>query len=32
MYDHDAIEKLLFEAGFEVHEKRQIKASYIKVK
>lgn len=32
MYDHDAIEKLLFEAGFEVHEKKQIKASYIKVK
>jgi len=32
MYDHDAIEKLLFANGFEIHEKKQIKASYIKVK
>ena len=30
MYDHDAVEKMLFENGFEVLEKKQIKASYIK--
>jgi hypothetical protein len=33
MYDHDKIvEEKLFAHGFEVHEKKQIKASYIKVK
>jgi cephalosporin hydroxylase len=32
MYDHDAVEKILFENGFEIHEKKQIKASYIKIK
>jgi len=30
MYDHDAVEKMLFENGFEVLEKKQIKASYVK--
>lgn len=30
MYDHDAIETILFAAGFEVLEKKSIKASYIK--
>jgi hypothetical protein len=30
MYDHDAIEKMLFANGFEVLEKKQIKASYVK--
>lgn len=32
MYDHDMIEKHLFENGFEVLEKKNIKASYKKVK
>ena len=33
MYDHDKIvEEKLFAHGFETHEKKQIKASYIKVK
>jgi len=33
MYDHDKIvEEKLFTHGFEIHEKKQIKASYIKVK
>jgi len=32
MYDHDKIEEKLFSHGFEVHEKKQIKASYIKIK
>lgn len=32
MYDHDAIEEILFREGFEVHEKKQIKASYVKIK
>ena len=32
MYDHDAVEKMLFSAGFEILEKRTIKASYVKVK
>jgi len=32
MYDHDAVEKMLFNAGFEILEKRTIKASYVKVK
>jgi hypothetical protein len=32
MYDHDKIEERLFANGFEVHEKKQIKASYIKIK
>lgn len=32
MYDHDKIEEKLFANGFEVHEKKQIKASYIKIK
>jgi hypothetical protein len=31
MYDHDAIEKMLFDAGFETLEKKNIKASYKKV-
>jgi len=31
MYDHDDIEKLLFDAGFETIEKKNIKASYKKV-
>jgi cephalosporin hydroxylase len=30
MYDHDAIEAILFAAGFEVLEKKNVKASYIK--
>jgi hypothetical protein len=32
MYDHDAIENILFEAGFEIYEKKKIKASYRKIK
>lgn len=32
MYDHDAVEKLLFANGFEILEKKNIKASYIKTK
>lgn len=32
MYDHDAIEKHLFENGFEILEKKNIKASYQKIK
>ena len=32
MYDHDRFEKILFENGFEVKERRQIKASYVKIK
>jgi hypothetical protein len=32
MYDHDMIEKHLFENGFEVLEKKNIKASYRKVR
>ena len=32
MYDHEAIEKSLFENGFENLEKKNIKASYIKTK
>jgi cephalosporin hydroxylase len=32
MYDHDAVEKMLFDAGFETYEKKNIKASYRKVK
>jgi hypothetical protein len=32
MYDHDKIEERLFANGFVVHEKKQIKASYIKIK
>ena len=32
MYDHDKIEKQLFDSGFEIVEKKNIKASYIKVK
>jgi hypothetical protein len=32
MYDHDMIEKKLFDAGFVTLEKKQIKASYIKYK
>jgi cephalosporin hydroxylase len=32
MYDHDKFEKMMFDRGFEVHEKKQIKASYIKIK
>jgi hypothetical protein len=32
MYDHDKIEERLFVNGFVVHEKKQIKASYIKIK
>jgi len=31
MYDHNAIEKMLFDAGFETLEKKNIKASYKKV-
>lgn len=30
MYDHDAIEAILFAEGFEVLEKKNVKASYIK--
>jgi cephalosporin hydroxylase len=30
MYDHDAIETILFADGFEVLEKKNVKASYIK--
>lgn len=30
MYDHDRFEKILFDNGFEVLEKKQIKASYVK--
>ncbi len=30
MYDHDAIEKKLFERGFETVEKKTIKASYVR--
>lgn len=32
MYDHDKIEEMLFADGWEVLEKKSIKASYIKVK
>jgi hypothetical protein len=32
MYDHDAIEKIIFEGGFELVEKANLKASYKKVK
>lgn len=32
MYDHDGIEKVLFREGFELLEKQNIKASYVKVK
>ena len=32
MYDHDKVEKNLLENGFEIHEKRQIKASYVRIK
>jgi hypothetical protein len=32
MYDHDAIENMLFEAGFEIYEKKKVKASYRKTK
>lgn len=32
MYDHDKVEEMLFAKGFEILEKKQIKASYIKVK
>jgi hypothetical protein len=32
MYDHDKFEKIMFDAGFETLEKKQIKASYHKVK
>lgn len=32
MYNHDLIEKILFDNGFEVFEKKEIKASYKKVK
>ena len=32
MYDHDAIEQMLFNEGFETIEKRAIKASYVKIK
>ena len=31
MYDHDAVEKLMSEYGFEVLEKGQVKASYIRL-
>ena len=31
MYDHDMIERKLFSAGFETYEKKNCKASYIKV-
>lgn len=30
MYDHDRFEKIMFENGFEILEKKNIKASYIK--
>lgn len=32
MYDHDKFENIMFDNGFDVLEKRQIKASYQKVK
>jgi hypothetical protein len=32
MYDHDKIEEMLFAAGFEINEKKQIKASYVRTK
>lgn len=32
MYDHDKIEKILFDKGFEILEKKNIKASYIRKK
>jgi cephalosporin hydroxylase len=32
MYDHDRFEQLMFSSGFEILEKREIKASYVKVK
>jgi hypothetical protein len=32
MYDHDATEKVLLDNGFEILEKKNIKASYIKIK
>jgi hypothetical protein len=32
MYDHNMIENILFNNGFEVFEKKEIKASYKKVK
>lgn len=32
MYNHDKYEKIMFDRGFEVIERRQIKASYCKIK
>jgi hypothetical protein len=32
MYDHDRFEKVLFDNGFEILEKKEIKASYKKIK
>jgi len=32
MYDHDNVEKFLLENGFEIFEKKQVKASYVRIK